>query len=113
MTEAEQIEAAKAAIGKATPGPWWIERDGQKGTPHIEDNYEDWIAQLAITPAMMGHIEANATLIAAAPALVRRVIELEDWQARVLPYLRTYHAFYWLTPNKDLSALIAQAEGNR
>ncbi len=80
MTEQElqQIKAAKAALGKATPGPWWIERDGQKGTPHIEDNYEDWIAQLAITPAMMGHIEANATIIAAAPALVRRVQELEE-----------------------------------
>jgi hypothetical protein len=49
----------------------------------------------------------------AAPALVRRVQELEDWQEKALPYLRTYHAFYWLTPNKDLSALIAQAEGSR
>ena len=99
MTEAEQVEAAKSALDKATPGPWWIERDGQKGTPHIEDNYEDWIAQLAITPAMMGHIEANATLIAAAPALVRRVQELEDWQAKVLPWLEKVRDS--LTPLKN------------
>lgn len=114
MTEQElqQIEAAKAALDKATPGPWLIERDEQKGTPHIEDNYEDWIAQLAITPAMMGHIEANATLIAAAPALVRRVQELEDWQAKALWWLVRY------SENKNdqypaLTALIEQAEGGK
>jgi len=37
------------------------------------------------------------------------ISKLEDWQAKALPYLRTYHAFYWLTSNKDLSVLIEQA----
>ena len=68
MTDYEKIEAAKAALGKASPGP-------MDTTILSEKEQQEW--------------EDLADMIRdAAPALVRRVQELEDWQAKALEALK-------------------------
>jgi len=81
MTEAEyeQVEAAKAAIDEATPGPWRCCGCGQCqlvwGNSLLIHDQPDG-GDEAPTPCNSTGIN-NAILIAAAPALVRRVQELE------------------------------------
>ena len=111
MTEQElqQIEAAKAALDKATPGPWEM-GENVRGFYHIWGKKHEWVGQIHALPEKSHN---DATLIAAAPALVRRVQELEDWQAQALPWLRGYKKFVSGERITHLSALIEQAEGGK
>jgi hypothetical protein len=116
MTEQEQIEAAKAALAEMEQGP-------STDIPHDVDIW---------------YFDRRDTIIAAAPALVRRVQELEDWQAKALPLLKTkafdlqddiefvervwkdepksnewLYAQKWRKELEPINALIEQAEGSR
>ena len=97
-----------------TPGPWVAERDtarnayawkvtGAKGV--VED-----IARLALVDSV-SQIEANATLIAAAPAMYEALSEaLEQLNACRLGYVDTgkVNIVY-----QAVKKALAQAEGNR
>lgn len=126
MTEQEvqQIEAAKAALDKATPGPW--RKSQSEALIHApKGGAVDYIAMLGDTGNDFGNdldddfvteeVTANMSLIAAAPALVRRVQELEDWQAQALRWLMWLHTEGTTgTDNlSDLTTLIEQAEGGK
>ena len=133
MTEADskQIKAAKAAIGKASPEPWMVRRD---------DCHFDTMTEIYNGGGIIAETnhEQDAAIIAAAPALVRRVQELEDWQAKALPWLKTKAidlqddidfmekvwrdepdssewktAQKWREELKTLTTLIEQAEGGK
>lgn len=146
MTEVEQIEAAKAAIGRATPGHWWACCTDPDAHSHFvfagpgeccvcnltqndptdkEYQYEP-LAEIVTRQER----QANALLLQAAPALVRRVQELEDWQVRALPWLKDevyrreklaahiYKSCAYMPDGDfyttdDLTALIEQAEGGK
>jgi hypothetical protein len=85
MTEAEQIEAAKAALGKATPGPWYRQETSpttvgiraKRGficfmyTPTKYDGQQERYEKETV------EFDADVIICEAAPALVRRVQELE------------------------------------
>ena len=134
MTEQElqQIEAAKAALDKATPGPWEVFFTGTIGKYVVEVSEKSVHKRIATTT------QPNAILIAAAPVLVRRVQKLEDWQAKALPLLKTkafdlqddiefvervwkdepksnewLYAQKWRKELEPINALIEQAEGSR
>ena len=96
LTPAEiaQVEAAKEALGKATPGPWLADIRGgclavyqeskQDQTPgcHRDDERNIYYSNKGaffngLHWTMDEQARIDATLIAAAPVLVRRVIELE------------------------------------
>ena len=101
----EQIEAAKSAIGKASPEPWMVRRD---------DCHFDTMTEIYNGGGIIAETnhEQDTAIIAAAPALVRRVQELEDWQAKALWWLVSY------SKNKNdqypsLTTLIEQAEGGK
>ena len=97
MTPAElaQVEAAKVALGKATPGPRKYDCGCFYAQCQLNENgqtYEPPIAEML--EGRKSDYEANGIIIAAAPALTRRVIELEaevqrlkEWQERAVPYL--------------------------
>lgn len=70
--EQQQIEAAKAAMDKATPGPLDVIFTGTMGKYLVEKTEGSVHKQLAYCGL------DDALLFAAAPALARRVIELED-----------------------------------
>jgi hypothetical protein len=74
-TDRKQIEAAKAALDKATPGPW--EQDEGTSKHLIISEVGDRIVCYVHQCTRDAEWQPNATLLAAAPALVRRVIELE------------------------------------
>lgn len=71
MTTAERIEAAIAARGKATPGPWRVDRYGKIKSPK--------------NSVYVGMVwaSANISIIAAAPDLVDEVIRLRAEIARL------------------------------
>lgn len=133
MTKAEmgQIEAAKAAFVKATPGPWIVEGMGvvQKRDDISSDQRD--IAYLNIEAGDIDQFgsavaaENNGIIIAASHALLRRVIELEAWQQEALEWLYElrseyeYGAKHWdreegkgryNTELDDLNALILGAQ---
>lgn len=94
MTEADQIEAAKAAMDKATPGPWaepyYDNYPGDRGWwvhNGVEGSHE---YAVAVTFEGNPKAEYDALLIAAAPALVRRVQELEAEGKYLKDQLREY-----------------------
>ena len=115
MTPAEltQVEAAKKALGKATPGSWMADiRSGclavyqeskQDQTPgcHRDDERNIYYSNKGaffngLHWTMDEQARIDATLIAAVPVLTRRVIELEaevqrlkDWQERAVKWLHT------------------------
>lgn len=65
----DQVEAAKAALPKATPGPWEI---------RLGDTVSvDFLKGRAVVSAPEDEVFYDATVIAAAPVLVERVMELE------------------------------------
>lgn len=133
----QQVEAAKAALGKATPRPWVA---GRPDMATLVDGVESkWIyagdQYLAVASGRINgpweEVIANSQILAAAPVLVERVIELEaevqrlkEWQGKAVPYLqneKTRIQFtdfddgedmpYGLRDIADITALIAQAQG--
>lgn len=89
MTPAElaQIEAAKVALGKATPGPWEIQL--------FDTVAVDFLRGRALVNAPEDEVFYDAVVIAAAPVLVERVIELEaelqrlkEWQEKAMPHIQ-------------------------
>ena len=118
MTPAElaQIEAAKEALPKATPGPWMVRRDDCHFCSATEiSNGHRIIAET--------NREWDSPIIAAAPVLTRRVIELEgeiarlkEWQWKAVPYLDAYsdsfpnHNAWEDGCHNEIAALIAQAQ---
>jgi hypothetical protein len=70
----EQIDEAIAALPKATPGTWkYDEEDGRI--------YADgaWVGDVdQIGPRTEQEVDANGIIQAAAPALARRVVELDS-----------------------------------
>ena len=66
----QQVEAAKAALPNATPGPWLMRRD----SCHFSTMTEVYNGDGIIAEA---NLECDIPLLAAAPVLVERVMELE------------------------------------
>lgn len=98
-----KLSEALAAMDKATPGPWMVRRD---------DCHFDTMTEIYNGGGIIAETnhEQDTAIIAAAPALVRRVQELEDWQAKALPWLRGYKKFVSGERITHLSTLIEQAE---
>ena len=130
----QQVEAAKAALPKTTPGPW-IEELCLGGAYVIDNVLPESKGKVRHIAEVWGPLTtpSNATLIAAAPVLVERVIELEgelaalkEWQAKAVDWVCeakvvvAEQAEMWKgRPREEeynrqldeISALIAQAQG--
>lgn len=68
-------EAVKHVRGSHTPGPWWVLRDGVTVAPP-KPRGQTIICRAAECYMDRGQREANARLIAAAPALAEALWEL-------------------------------------
>ena len=116
MTDAElkQIEAAKEALPKATPGEWYLDLDKRGGCLAIypkDKQFEEVYCRSSdarnihfseknaqyLYPkwSMDKQAQYDAILLVAAPALTRRVIELEaeivklrKWQSEAVRWLQ-------------------------
>ena len=144
MTDAElkQIEAAKEALPKATPGEWYLDLDKRGGCLAIypkDKQFEEVYCRSSdarnihfseknaqyLYPkwSMDKQAQYDAILLVAAPALTRRVIELEaeivklrKWQYEAVEHLTewrecVFHTF--LDYHRDftqLDRLIAEAQ---
>lgn len=91
MTAHERIEAAIAALEKATPGEWTIRKRVDNSGDYPFPDY-DILAVAEWGP--QGVAEAhqnpfNAALIAAAPDLVDEVIRLRKWQSEAVGILKS------------------------
>ena len=116
MTSNDRIEAALAALDKATPGRWMpsihqaVETEKPDGT----------IKTVCICSPI------DATLISAAPDLAAEVIRLRKWQSEAVQYLDDALEYLqnqisvWKEYNRhkvyqsaldDINRLIAEAEG--
>jgi hypothetical protein len=103
MTDREQIEAARAVFDKATPGKWWACCSLPEAHSHFvfsnsgeacvctmnQNDPNDAYDSYDSMEDVVTHEErqANAVLIQAAPALMRRVEELEAWQREAVEWL--------------------------
>jgi len=76
MMKYRQIEAAKAVFDRTAPGPWSIRGN-------IIANSDSIIAAIGSWVGSEWDASANAVLIAAAPALLQRVLELESEVAQL------------------------------
>lgn len=100
MIEQEQIEAAKQALPKATPGPWKqnendsdiISTTRNREWFHVADA-RGWGVLRFEGQKGLDELSANATVMAASPALVRRVMELEAWQKEALPAVKQHREY--------------------
>ena len=117
----EQIDEAIAALPKATPGPW-IKSQNEALIHAPEGGALNYIALIGDTGNDFGNglddifitpeVLANMSLIAAAPALARRVVELDAENAALRSLVRRMREA--LTGNSlwpaEVDALCAEAD---